>query len=272
MNLGKKEKVLVLGSSGHIGSAIAHQLESEYEVYGTYYSKEPENKEHMIYCDVASEDICKILEQIMPDYVISSLRGGYEEQLRFHELTAQYIIKEKSRRLIFISTANVFDHDLTKPHYESDPLDAQTDYGTYKAECENRLTQLLGEQCIIIRIPAVWGRNCPRVRQLQQAKELATATNLKVNETTDTRIAKYIEFILCDKKTGIFHIGTTDMVDYYEFQKTVCQELGIKGPEFQVETEEETGYQVMFSQRDDVPEYLCHKVQDVLEEIFESND
>jgi len=263
----KKKKVLVLGSSGFVGRAIYQRLLKSYEVYGSYYMHEPEDRMHMVYCDVASDSIQSILEEIQPEIIISSLRGSFENQLKFHQLLAEYIRKEKDRKLIFISTANVFDGELTKPHYEMDSVNAQTDYGKYKSECEKMLRENIGEQSIIIRIPAVWGVEFPRVRQLKLSEELDTVTNIYVNVTTDTRIAAYVEEILLHKRYGIFHIGTKDAVDYYEFQKRVCRELKIKAPVFHVETRGETGYQVLYSKREDIPEELSQTVDEVLEEL-----
>ena len=263
-----QKKVIVLGSSGHIGQAVFHKLSESYEVYGSYCSNPPEDLEHRIYCNIADTSFFNCLEQLNPEYVISSLRGAFEEQNQFHDLLSKYIRKEKERRLIFISTANVFDHDLSKPHFESDSLDAQSDYGRYKADCEKHLMEVCGEQCIIIRIPAVWGIECPRIRQLKQSHSLDTVTNIAVNITSDTRIAECIHYIIQQNMTGIFHIGTVDFIDYYELQKLVCQRLDIKGPEFKVETADEKGYQVLFSQREDMPARFRHTVEDVLAEMI----
>lgn len=266
-----QEKVLILGASGYVGSSIYHQLSKHYEVYGTYHSSNRDNEDdHFFHMDIQTNEIESLLETIQPDVILSSLRGEFDQQTRLHRRIADYVASDSKRKMIFISTANVFDGDLSKPHYESEETNPQSDYGTYKANCEKLLQDHLGHQCIILRIPAVWGVDCPRLNQLRTAKQLDSVTNFNINITTNRQIAEVVEFILDEDRKGIFHIGTTDQMDYFQLQKMICRQLQIKEPEFQIEKEDETCNQVLFSERSDLPEQLKQTISDVIDSMIHS--
>lgn len=264
-----QKKILILGSTGFIGKRIFQQLSEQYDVYGTYHKQSMEQNGKWFYLDIATDGIKKILELIQPDIVISSLRGDFEQQLKIHSYLADYVKLNLERKLIFISTANVFDADQTRPFYEEDRINPSSDYGTYKAQCETMLQEALGEQCIIIRIPAVWGVNCPRIQQLRNSRQIDTVTNYDINITTDVQIAKTVKRIIDEDKAGIFHIGTIDKIDYYELQLKVCELLDIKKPEFKVEKEAETGNMILFTHRQDIQEMVSLTIADVLNLIKE---
>ncbi|MDP4193197.1 MAG: hypothetical protein Q8858_16650 [Bacteroidota bacterium] len=65
-----------------------------------------------------------------------------DQQLSVHIKAAEYL-KENRGSLYFFSTTNVFDNDLSKPHYEDDLPNFHTDYGQYKIECENKMKEIL---------------------------------------------------------------------------------------------------------------------------------
>ncbi len=166
--------ILVLGASGFVGAAIKKRLERENTVYGTYFHSKAayETETRMEFLDVRDPLAPAILlQKTEPEWIISSLRGEFADQLAFHRQLAKEMKKLPNSRLCYISTANVFDKDGERPHYEEDAPGAESEYGRFKVECESMLMQELGERCMILRLPMVWGRDCPRIRSLYAAPQ-----------------------------------------------------------------------------------------------------
>lgn len=101
-----------------------------------------------------------LLQKTEPEWIISSLRGEFADQLAFHRQLAKEMKKLPNSRLCYISTANVFDKDGERPHYEEDEPEAESEYGRFKTECESMLMQELGERCMILRLP-MYGQRLP---------------------------------------------------------------------------------------------------------------
>lgn len=113
------------------------------------------------------DKLLEILAYENPEIVIPSIRGDYQSQLNFHKTLADWL-SGKQKRLLYISTANVFDGDLSKPWTEHDPPMPESDYGSFKRDCETMLGNILENQLIFFRLAAVWSADCPRVQQLKR--------------------------------------------------------------------------------------------------------
>lgn len=265
-------RILLLGATGFIGRTVFSVLkEGGHEIYGTCHSKKPEADftDCIFPFDVeAPETIASILKSVEPEIIISSLRGDFSCQLSLHKALADYVNQNKKRKLIFISTANIFDNDLNSPHTEADEPNAESDYGLYKTECENLLREALATQAVIIRIPSVWDKSCPRIKQLiaykEQGKSLQMWDNLMMNYATPTQIANSISYIIEINLTGIFHVGTKDMMKYWDFYKEVMRRLHLAAPEIAMEHLDKTYYQAVLPTRTDLPEELQMTVENVL--------
>ncbi len=184
-------RVLILGASGYAGRAIAQQLGKDYEVYGTYHTQAQQYSVHnrMFQLELSDIDSTKaILDRIRPQIIISSLRGNFQLQLQAYNDVTDYLLENEVGKIIYISTANVFDAATENPHYEPDKTNSETDYGNFKIECERMLQDKLRDKCIIVRIPEIWGKNCPRILKLIEDTEnntpIVTYPNLYVNYTT----------------------------------------------------------------------------------------
>lgn len=258
-------KVLLIGGSGLVGKAIAAALQKNYQVISTAGHHEPENG----YCLPVEnpERLLEILEREDPDIVISSIRGNFQAQIWFHAELAHWLTG-KDKRLLYVSTVNVFDGDLSRPRTEEDPPSPESDYGIFKRDCEAMLSESLGNRLIIFRPATVWDFDCPRVRQLKShscSEELHhTHSGIIVNVTYAKQIGTYAKYVLDHNLGGIFHIGTTDTVDYFTFEKMICETLDIKPPKFEVKETRPTAFQAVIPARKDIPDDLQLTVEQVL--------
>jgi dTDP-4-dehydrorhamnose reductase len=254
---------LVLGGSGLVGKAIISEMNkySKFEIYATYFEKPLPLKEDKIFKLDANAPTEKdnILEASKPEIVISCLRGDYNKQLVLHIKAAEYL-KKTGGRLYFFSTANVFDNNLSRSHYEDDVPDSCTDYGQYKIECEKRMIEILRDKACILRLPQVWGKGSPRMEQLlnvlQNNEEIVVYPKLFINTNSDVSIAKQLYYIIEHKLTGIFHLAAEDVIGYKDFYSKLIMEFDCSNVRLQENFEEE-GYFALLSKRgNEFPEEL----------------
>lgn len=265
-------KILILGASGYAGQAIAQKLKEKHEVYGTYRKQAKKNCDdsRLFHYEHGDTDILKsILERVRPQIVISSLTGDFQLQLAAHYQVAEYLLGNKDGKLIYMSTANAFDARKEKPHYEQEETGSETDYGNFKINCERMLQDKLGDRCIIIRIPQIWGKDCPRILKLTEdiknKEPVVTYPNLYVNYTTNIQIAEWLDYIIEKDLRGIFHIGTKDTCDYMQFQLELSRLLGLDEPVFEKEFVSPKCFQAVLPGRKEIPENFQMKVTDILE-------
>ena len=263
-----KKKVMLLGSNGLVGSAIYDALEGTYQVIPAAGHGAPPGG----YCLPVEEPerLMEALGQEDPDTVISTIRGNFQAQMVYHELLADWLAG-KGKRLLYVSTANVFDGDLSRPWTEADPPVPESEYGTFKRDCEAMLKEKLGERLIIFRLASVWAMGCPRIRHLEEHSRNGEPHHSyqgdAVNVTLAKQIGEYAKYVLDHDLQGIFHVGTTDTVDYYGFERMVCEKLGIKPPEFVVEETGMQAYQAVLPARREIPDELQMTVEQVLEAL-----
>lgn len=172
------------------------------------------------------------------------MRGDFDLQIKLHQEIAEFL-KAKEGRLYFFSTANVFDKDNSKIHYETDQTDSISPYGIYKLSCENLLQQKLADKAIIIRLPQVWGKESPRLKQLKVASqsdvEITVYPNLFINTITDELVGQCMAYILENDLRGIFHITANDVMPHKSFYLKLIEELSLTNISL-VDDEEEKGY------------------------------
>ncbi len=262
------KNVLVLGASGTVGTAVFKLLscEKSLNTKGTYFSSNQENSPSLMRFSVEfPDDINAIVKQVRPDIVVSSLRGDFEKQLITHENIAEYLITNNGR-LIYLSTANVFDGSWDQPHYEDDTEVSNSDYGQFKIQCEALLQNRMGGQAIILRLPFVWGRNSPRLQEVKtgcEIGELGVYTDFYRNHVSDVQIAQTIQWIIKEDKSGIFHVGTSDVISYQRFIEQLIAAMGMKRPEFIFQKTPKT--MAVLSNRKDIPNELIWTTKELIQ-------
>ncbi len=271
-------KILVLGASGYAGSKIRELLLTEYQdVYGTYHNtnEKYENDKFMFQYELGDDETLKqIMESLNPDIVISSIRGDFSLILNAHKIISDTLAEKENKKIIFLSTANVYDGALEKPHVETDIPNAESKYGKFKITCENLLLNKLGKNAIIIRIPEIWGMKCPRwlsfESSIKKHTPIQTYQNIYVNYTTNKQITKWILYIIRNDLKGIFHIGTKDICEYIDFQNRLSKKLNLMNPCYTIKKFDTKLYQAVLPNRKEIPEYLHMTIDDIIYETIGS--
>lgn len=266
-------KILVLGASGLVGKALLTELSSSYEVYGTYHQTQLKLKnDHQLQWNITeSKRILDWIDEINPQIIISCLRGAFDIQLEVHNQIIQKI-KSKKTKLLFCSTTNVFDGEITKHHAENDMPLATSDYGQFKIQSENLIQSELGQQGIILRLPMVWGKNSPRLNEIKDKIanniEIEAYENIYLNHASDQRIAKQIRIIIENDLTGIFHLATTDIDSQYSFICKLVQsyDTDIKIKPIKIEDVKQYNFGLLVN-RTDLPTHFTYENDQLISEI-----
>ncbi len=193
-----------------------------YDTYGTYHSgKIYSDNQHYLRFSLVEDDIYELLLRVKPSVIISALRGPFNDQLETHELLVSYA-QESGCRILFLSSANVFDAFSNYPSYENDKTLSESIYGKLKIRIETLLMRHLPEeQYAIARLPMVYGVGSPRTQELNNqlllGDPIEVFPHLVMNTTTDAKLSQQIHYIINRKLYGIFHLGSTDLIHHKEF-------------------------------------------------------
>ncbi len=173
-------------------------------------------------------------------------------------------------KLYFISSANVFDAYSKYPSYEFDKTLSESVYGRLKIKIENMMMRLPPDKTAILRVPMVFGNNSPRIREikenLEQKQPIEVFPNLIINVTNDDRLTQQIHYLINRNKTGIFHLGSEDLIQHEEFIKEVIRRMGNYHPILKrVFTTNEDRYLAALPKNNKLPKNLRIKYQEIID-------
>jgi len=156
------EKVLVLGGSGQLGTALAGLLETR----GVSHAAPGRGE-----VDLEAADLGRVLERRAPDTVINAsafndVNGAERAEHRRAALLLNVEVPgrlaracaERGARLVHVSTDYVFDGRKTTPYVEDDPVSPLQFYGRTKLEGER---EVLGAApgALVVRTSTLYGRD-----------------------------------------------------------------------------------------------------------------
>ena len=272
-NPAPKHRILILGASGFLGDTLYKELCQYFKTFGTYCTERAsfESNKHFFQYDMSCDDLLPILKDIRPTVVISALRGPFAQQVFAHECLASYSLESKCR-IVFLSSANVFDAYSQYPSYEYDKTLSNSIYGHFKIKIENILMRLPEKQWVIARLPMVFGLQSPRLTEIKEHLindvPVEVFPNLIVNITTDQKLSQQIHYIINQNLTGIFHLGSTYLVHHEYFFKDILKAL--QQPEGRIKyvyTTNDDRFLAVLPKKNKLPEHLQFQTQQFLEEI-----
>lgn len=270
MTIPTKHRILILGASGFIGNVLYKELNAFFKTFGTYCSCSApyKNNKHFFHYNHEEDDIYEALEALQPSIIISALRGNFGTQTLAHHHVIDYV-KTTNCKLIFLSSANVFDGYSKFPSYELDKTLSNSIYGHFKIKIENAIMKLPKKKWAILRLPMVFGNSSPRIQALKDSLKEKTAIevfpNLIMNVTTEDKIAQQVHYIINRNKTGIFHLGSNDLMHHNDFIKDIVKHLKGNPPIYKdVYTTNEDRYLAAMPKNNLLPKNLQIHSEDVI--------
>ncbi len=274
---GKKEskhRILIIGASGFLGGAIYKELCSYFKTFGTYNvsNKSFEKNKHFLQYNIEEDDICEILDIVKPTVIISAIRGNFSKQVLVHQHIAEYVFSHKIK-LLFLSSANVFDGYSKYPSYEEDKTYSNSIYGHFKIKIENILLRLPKKQVAILRLPMVFGTQSPRIQEILEnikiIEPIEIFPSLIMNVTTDSKVTQQIHYLINRNKSGVFHLGSNDLVHHDDFIKEIIQffKLENKAIYKRVYTTNDDRYLAVLPKTNKLPKHLQIKSEDIISDL-----
>jgi dTDP-4-dehydrorhamnose reductase len=268
-----KHRILILGASGYIGNAIYKELGPYFRAFGTYRTpkKEFETNKQFFQYNVEQDDVYEILEASKPSIIVSAIRGDFNAQTIAHQHIAEYVL-ESGCKIIFLSSANVFDAYSQYPSYELDKTLSHSVYGHFKIKIENLFLRLPKKQVAILRLPMVFGPSSPRIQEIRQRitdkESVEIFPNLIMNVTLEKKVTQQIHYIINRNKHGVFHLGSTDLVHHDEFIKDIVAFIS-EGKVLlkHVFTTNEDRYLAVLPKYNKLPKHLQITSSQILEEL-----
>lgn len=265
------KKILILGGSGFLGNAIYKELCNYFDTYATYYSARNsfEDNQQFFRYDMQEDDIYQLLEKIRPQIIISALRGNFSAQIQAHQHIVEYLSTNECK-LFFLSSANVFDAYSKFPSYEHDKTLSESVYGRLKIKIENMLLRLPKYKMGILRIPMVFGNSSPRVKEMKRFiwnnEPIEVFPNLIINVTNDDILTQQIHYLINRDQSGIFHLGSYDLVHHEDFIKEILDRIGSFNPIFKrVFTTNEERYLAVLPKHNKLPKNLQISYQQIID-------
>ena len=263
------KKILILGASGFIGNSIQKELSKYYNTFGTYHTNKLfKIKNNFQYYDIASSDINKLIIRVKPNLIISCLKGSFSLQIKTHESVIEYV-KKNNCRIMFISSSNVFDAFEHFPSYEYDKTLSKSRYGKLKSNIENLILKLNPAKYVIIRLPMVFGIKSHRNKEIKllikENKPIDVYPNTIVNINSDSILSQQVNYIINKNLSGIFHLGTKDLISHFDLIKKIVRKVDNNNLKFKhIYTTNNLRYIAVLPKKNCLPSHLYPNCESII--------
>lgn len=249
-----KKKLLILGIGGLTGSKLALLAKNDFEVFGTYYLRDPKFDfiKSMKLNIIEIQNVREMIEKIKPDILINCIAINSVDYCENHTNDAKKInvdlVKEIfeitnsiGTKFVHLSSDSVFDGLKDSPYVEEDIPNPINFYGR---------TKMLGEQIVlknpyslVVRASVLYGWLPKYLSDLPSSSMKPTnfgqwlinklQSNEKVKIITDEYsspiiaddFAKSILHLIKNDKSGIFHSSPTIRITRYDFSIQLAKYL-----------------------------------------------
>lgn len=226
--------ILVTGSSGQLGSEIKELSNAYHDTFvftdRTILDITDKEAVETIIEKEAIDTIINCAAYTAVDKAESDVENADKINHQAVKNLAQ-IAKEKSIKLIHISTDYVFDGKNYKPYEEDDQTNPNGIYGKTKLAGEKAIQEIAPKDTIMIRTSWVYssyGNNFVKTMlNLGKTKEKLTVINDQVGTPTYARdLAKAILDIIPqinNDKPEIYHYSNEGVISWYDFAKEIMK-------------------------------------------------
>ncbi len=251
----QKEKVLVTGGAGFIGSHLVDALlDNGYQVIiidnlisGKKEYLNPQAKFYEI--DICSSKIPEIFGEEKPDYVFHlaaqvDVRKSVDDPIFDNKVNAQgslnifqSSVKNKVKKVIFASTGGALYGDVEKPAKENDPVNPISPYAIHKYAGERYLAflkEVYGLDYLVLRLANIYGPRqykggeCGVVgiftsNAVRQKQSFVFGNGAKTRDYlyVDDVVRGFLKSIEKREVSGVFNLGTKKEISVLDIIKNI---------------------------------------------------
>lgn len=244
MGLDSMQRMLVIGSSGFIGSFFAYAARGRFEIQGACRRPDAARRESAIdLTDAAS--VRAAFAAARPEIVLhTAAMANIDECERLPELAdavnhaGARLVAEACRdagaRLVFTSTNAVFAGDAPPYDEEATPSPVNV-YGATKARAEQAVLEAL-PSAAVVRLALVLGRSVragsnSMIDRFESWLARGEPVRMPTFEHRNPIDAATLADLLCELAArpdarGIFHVGAVDKMSRYALAQRLAERLG----------------------------------------------
>ena len=237
-----RNKILILGSTSWLGSALLNRLNTNKEAYQlitTVYKNKIELDPDIEVINAQElKDYQVILNTFKPNVIVNFLRGENEQGYNIHESIIDFCTKEKSH-YIFASSVLVLDAHENIDLTEDVLAKSLSEYGIFKGYCEEKLYDSKIDWTVL-RFSSLQGycahkhtRNEVFLSKLFKGKKIYVDLGVVQNRMFVNDMILIVEKIIERTIKGIIHIGTTDSSDEINFLRKQANLFGYSSDRIQ---------------------------------------
>ncbi len=235
------KKLLITGASGFLGWHICQLAQTNYEVYGTYFSSSIEipgvKLTKINLSDI--QELKQLFKLIQPEAVIHTAAisqpnfcQNNPETSHVINVTASWNIAElcaeNSIPHVFTSTDLVFD-GKNAPYQETDTVNPVNRYGEQKVLAEQGILARYPSS-VVCRMPLMFGNSTPTatsfiqgfMQTLKEGKQINLFTDEFRTPASAKSAAKGLLLAL-EKVNGIIHLGGKERISRYDFGRLMIE-------------------------------------------------
>lgn len=244
----KKQRILITGSSGMLGTDLCYKCLEKYEVYGVDII-EPKTTDSIKFfkLDITNRsEIIEFIKRIKPNLVIhtaayTDVDGCEESKEKAFNINAggtQNVAlgcKHAGSLLFYISTDFVFDGKKSAPYTEEDLPNPINIYGESKLKGEKFIEEIL-EKFVIVRSSWLFGKYGTNfvntiLESTKREKEIEVVTD-QIGSPTYTKdlataIIKLAECIIDKSTFGLYHITNSGSISWHKYAEEIMEYANI---------------------------------------------
>ncbi len=230
------KKLLVTGASGFLGWNLCQSAQTDWEVYGTYFSHKVEISGAKLsktdLRDFAALDL--LFQEIKPDAVIHTAAASKPNYCQTHReesyainvevaVNMARLCGERNIPCAFTSTDLVFDGQ-NPPYKETDPVCPINYYGEQKAIAEQKMREIY-PAIALCRMPLMFGAPSPvspsflqgMVSNLKAGQEISLFTDEFRTPASAVTASQGLLLAIEKQVQGILHLGGKECISRYDF-------------------------------------------------------
>lgn len=238
---------LILGGRSWVGFRLVEAL-SELSVTSicttTGAPDEIEHEIHRVSYERADSptEVRDLIEATAPDFVVNLRIGVQEQDLEAH-VAAASAARRCGAHFTLASSALALDGYCGLELTESVPPRSISEYGSFKARCEEHLTTVSDLRSLTVRFASIHGvspwkasRTQMFLRRVAAGEQVEVDLGVVQNRVTDHHLAETIANLITNDRTGTAHIGAADSSEEFAFLRRLAASFGYD-PDLVVERE-----------------------------------
>ncbi len=236
-----KDKLLIIGGSGFVGSTLASYAKDNYDVILTYNNNKPENSNLQSFqIDLLKnkDKIIDLIQTLKPNFIVHTaahpsvdlceINPNLANELHI-DITKDIsdICKKINAKLIYISTDAVFDGESINNYFEFDTTNPVNHYGFTKLSAEKIILNS-SNQNVILRTAVIYGWDKKSrfsnwiIDSLKERKKVDPHIDQFNTPTLVDDLVKSILKIISMNISGLYHATGSTCVNRFEFATLIA--------------------------------------------------